>query len=175
VPAVVLALSAGDRLEAYFENMDYVGYFLLITGLLLIVGRYADRKRPVKRDLSWLQAVGIGFAQALALLPGISRSGSTISAGSALGMDRDKAARFAFLMAIPVMCGAVAKKVLDLVKSGQSEQFDTTLLTGLVVSAAVGYVALRLLLRIIHRGNFAWFSGYCFVIGIGVIIYNALT
>jgi len=174
IPAVVVALLAGDKLETFFENIDYIGYFLIVTGLFLLAGRFADKKLSVKKQVGWINSIAVGIAQALALFPGISRSGSTISMGMIFGMDRDKAARFAFLIAIPVILGAVAKKTLDLVVSGHREQFNLILVMGMVTSAVVGYFALKLLLRMVHRGNLSWFSYYCFFIGICTIIYSVL-
>ena len=174
IPVVIVALLAGDKLEAFFENIDYVGYFLIVTGLFLLAGRFADRKLRAKKPVGPVNSIAVGLAQALALLPGISRSGSTISTGMIFGMDRDKAARFAFLIAIPAILGAVAKKTLDLVVSGQTEQFNLVMVMGMATSAIVGYFALKLLLRIVHRGNLSWFSYYCFFIGICTIIYSVL-
>jgi undecaprenyl-diphosphatase len=174
VPVVAAALFAGEKVEACFENVDSVGYFMVLTGLFLIAGRYADKKLARKKSLSWGRSIAVGIAQALSLLPGVSRSGSTISTGMIFGMDRDKAARFAFLIAVPAIFGAVAKKTLDLLISGHTEDFNMTLPVGMVTSAIVGYFALRLLLRMVHRGNLAWFSLYCFLVGICTIIYGVL-
>ena len=175
VPVVAAALFAGEKFEAHFENIDSVGYFMVITGLFLIAGRYADGKLVRKRPLRWGSSIAVGVAQALALFPGVSRSGSTISTGMIFGMDRDKAARFAFLIAIPAILGAVAKKTFDLITSGQTQEFNFALPVGMATSAVVGYFALRLLLRMVHRGNLAWFSLYCFLVGVCTIIYSVLS
>lgn len=175
VPVAVLGVCFGDWFEKQFENMNFVGYFFILTGLVLIAGRYADKRIAAKKPLDWGRCAAVGLAQAVALLPGVSRSGSTISTGLIFRMDRNKAATFAFLMAIPAISGALGVKLLKLATSDAASDFNVgTLLAGMAAAAIVGYFALKLLLKIVHRGNFSWFSIYCFSLGVCVIVYSWL-
>ncbi len=162
VPAVVVALVFRDAIDAAFDSLDMVGLMLLVTTAVLISSRWATggSARVTARV-----ALILGLAQALAIMPGISRSGMTIVAGLWLGMLGTGAARFSFLMAIPAILGA---GLLSL-GSGMSGEALLPLGTGMIVSALAGYVVIAWLMDILQRGRLYFFGGYTLLAGLIVI------
>ncbi len=161
VPALIgLPLKGG--LEQIEQNPRLVGVALVVTGLILAVGsRRADGQRRLEGG-TVKDAALIGLSQALALIPGISRSGTTITAGLLRGFDREEAARFSFLLAVPAIAGGGLISVVEV--SGDS--FETApLLVGLVVAAVTGYAAITLLIRLLVTRGFGPFVWYCLAVG----------
>jgi len=167
VPAGAAGLLLGDQVKALFDSPVTASVMLLATGGLLFATRWA---RPATRRPEAVSAVVIGLAQATALLPGISRSGSTISAGLFGGLDREEAARFSFLLSVPAIAGA---GILEL-RGVDSAELGLHLAVGFVVAAVTGYSALRLLLRFVRRGRLHLFSWYCWAAGIAGILIIVL-
>ncbi len=166
-----------------FGDMLIVGCGFLITGAVLrltgrarLTARSESSSATTLEKISWRQALIIGFAQMVAVTPGISRSGSTISAGVLCGLERTAAATFSFLLAIPVIGGATLLEMVKLCSSSGSENGVAVpvLMTGFAVSAVVSFGALTLLLRIIRRGKLYWFSWYMFLLGALVILCQLL-
>lgn len=165
LPAALVGIGLGEQLEPLFESPDAAAAGLLATAAILLAGERARRRAapaPEGREpapLTLGQATVVGLAQALAILPGISRSGTTISAALLCGVDPARAARFSFLLSLPAVGGAT------LLELGALEDLPDESLRGiglaLVVSALVGLAALRLLLVALRRGSFPWFAGYC--------------
>lgn len=176
IPAVIAAilLKVTDA-DAMLESPLVAGVCLLFTGAILLLSQKLNQTEESYAETSWWQAWWIGCAQAMAILPGISRSGSTICSGQALGLSREGAATFSFLMAVPAILGAItletAKKLGD---SGESEGGMPAwlLLLGAVVSFAVGWASLVLLLKMVQRGRLHWFAWWCFAVGLFVIIWQ---
>lgn len=169
VPAAVAGLLLQETLEQAFGSLLHVGCMLLITGTVLYASRF--RKDPGRdlEDLSLRDCLIIGVAQALALLPGISRSGITIATGLFCGLRRDLSARFSFLLSVPGILGANLLQVYEL--RGTAESIDEgPLLIGGLTALATGYFALRLLLRIVQRGRLFHFAYYCWTMGTLLII-----
>ena len=159
--------------ETLFNNLYIVGAGFIATATLLFFCRGKDNGKEIK-ELTYKQSFLIGLAQSIAVLPGVSRSGSTISSGLKLGLNRADAARFSFLMAIPAIGGVVAVKLFMLLKKGEltlNSLGISDLVIGFTVSAAVGYFALALLLRILKRGNFIYFSYYLYLLGLVTLIW----
>ena len=171
VPIAVVGGLLGGRIEAAFETSRWVGLLLLVNGGVLLAGSRLDTVRSEKRSLGWLHAAAVGVAQAVAILPGISRSGSTISTGLATGLDREDAARFSFLLAIPAILLALAFKVWQLSRGAEAVEptMWAPIAFGTVVSMVVGYAALRLLLVVVRRHKLAYFGWYCLAAG-GVLL-----
>lgn len=172
LPAVVVGLTAKDAIERAFEAPRVAALGLFVTALLLAGGEAARRARAheAPRPLGWRVALGVGLAQALAICPGISRSGSTIAAGLALGLAPAAAARFSFLLAIPAIAGAAVLQLPD----ARTEALPPagTLALAVGVAGLVGWFALRLLLAFLGRGAFAWFALYCALLGTGVLLFG---
>lgn len=168
IPAVIIGLTLNDFFERIFHSVVLVGFTLTITGLILLSTR---RVKTAGRELTFGKSLLIGCAQAVAILPGISRSGSTISGGIWCGLDRVKATRFSFLLSIPAILGAVVlhlKELSELVMVGSAAGI---LLVGFLTSFIVGYVAIKFLLKVVQSGKFSWFGYYCLLLGILVILF----
>lgn len=187
VPAAALGLFAGDILEGVFEQPVWVAGFFLVTAALLtgaeVIRRRRARAASGEQDDEGAVAVGeqvgrdettiglvdvavIGSAQALALLPGISRSGATIAAGMALGLSRAGAARFSFLLAVPVIAGATLVEVPELLANPEAGAMfsSTEVVAGMVAAAVSGFWALRYLLRLVERDDLLGFARYLVLI-----------
>ena len=168
IPAVVLGLLLKDTIEEFVSEPSKVAFMLIVTGVVLLATtqlRLGDRRTE---DIGPLDGLLTGLAQALALIPGISRSGMTISAGLARGMERTEAARFAFLLGIPVIAGAGSLEIVDVLRSGES--IPSTVWVGVVVAGLSGYAAIAILLRLLTRVGLAPFGLYCVTFG-AIAIY----
>lgn len=168
IPAGVLGLMYREQIAEAFRDPKLVSVNLVITGLFLFLTRFP---KPIEgKRIGFFTAVMIGIAQAVAILPGISRSGSTISTALYLKLPPSQAARFSFLLSIPVIAGAALLETKSVIRQGMEIGF-TPFLVGLVAAALMGYVSIKLLLRIIERGRFNWFAAYCFAVGIAGILF----
>ena len=172
LPIVYVGLAHGEQVEELFGSTRFAATALFGTAAILLVGEWARRRNArgeeevrTGRGLpTWAGAVAIGVAQSLAILPGISRSGSTIAAGLLVGLAPQAAARFSFLMAIPAILGAAVLKLPDVLEQ-ESGTSVGALLFAAAVAAGVGWLALRLLLAFLGRGAFGWFALYCALLG----------
>ncbi|MCF7796993.1 MAG: undecaprenyl-diphosphate phosphatase [Lentisphaeria bacterium] len=169
VPAGIVGLAFDDQLEALFADSRLVSGMLITTGVLLLLTKWAHKQdKPVT---PW-SALLIGIAQALAIIPGISRSGSTISVALYLGISRREAARFSFIMVLPLIFGAMLLQLLKMGEVGMGSVGVEIMLTGLVMSFAVGWAALKWLMGVLERGQWHWFAYYCFVIGLTGLVFT---
>lgn len=167
-----IALPFQSEFEAMFDQPRAIGVFLIFTGIILAGQWLVARGRRGWRDLRWWHAGVVGLAQAAAILPGISRSGATICAASWCGLRRRWAAQFSFLIAVPAIAGAAAKKLIDTMQLTPAEWEPIRLgpiLVGSFVAGIVGALALLMLLSIVRRGRLYWFSAYCWVLGVLVL------
>ncbi|HTY36432.1 MAG TPA: undecaprenyl-diphosphate phosphatase [Bacteroidota bacterium] len=168
VPAAIIGLMYHDQIAEAFRDPKLVSVDLIVTGLFLFMTRFpkaVDGKR-----VGIVSGSIIGIAQSVAILPGISRSGSTISTALFLRIPPHLAARFSFLLSVPVIAGAALLETKTMVRQGMELGF-APFIVGLVVAAIVGYGSIKLLLQIIERGRFSWFAFYCFVVGIAGILF----
>jgi undecaprenyl-diphosphatase len=171
VPAAFIGLMFQDQIESLFEGQILlVGCMLIITGLLLFL---ADRARRSHKRVKKMDAFIIGISQAIAILPGISRSGATISTSVLLGIDRESAARFSFLMVLPLIIG---KSILDLKAIYQGDLSTSAigtpqLLVGFLFAFAAGLVACSWMIKLVKRAKLRMFAYYCFAVGIIAIGY----
>lgn len=161
VPAAI-GLPLKDRLDTIQDNVTLVGMFLVLTGIILVVGQWLARGVQRLADGRVPDAVVVGIAQAFALIPGISRSGVTIAAGNGRRFDPTEAARFSFLLGIPAIAGAGLVSLPEVFAEGS---LGPELVVGLVVAAVSGYLAITLLLAAIRRIGLLPFSVYCFLVG----------
>lgn len=169
IPAVIIGLLFEEQLEAFFDgNVLLVGFMLLITALLLLL---ADKAKNTNRSVSYPNAFVIGISQAIAMLPGISRSGATISTSVLLGIDRTKAARFSFLMVVPLIFGKVGKDVMDGLISFQDESFGV-MAVGFLAAFIAGLLACNWMIALVQKSKLFYFSIYCFVVGTIAIAYS---
>ncbi len=193
VPVVVVGLTAKKWLKHNFYNLPTMGVVAIVFALLMLAAEVWARRRPADptegpadpRPITLGQAVQVGLWQALALMPGASRSGTTITGGLFAGLTRPVAARFSFLMSLPSVAGAGVKELYDEYKLFRHPDLDTrpslftsaddglALAVGLVVSGVVGYVAIAALLRFLTRYSLGVFVGYRLLFG-GLLIVAAL-
>lgn len=175
LPVAVIGFLLKDTVEAAFSSPYIPGIMLLVTGVLLW---YADKGRGQVRlgDVSARHALTMGIGQSIALLPGLSRSGTTIAAGIFGGMRRDEAARFSFLMAVPAIFGASLLEGISLV-TGQTapDLAVSVLLVAMAASLVTSYVAIRFFLSFLRRGRLIWFAWYVWVVGALVLMLTALS
>lgn len=186
LPIVAIGLTLKQVLEQAFASPIVAGCGLLMTALLLWLSEWTENKQPSdpsseestsQHSLSWKTALLIGAFQAMAITPGISRSGSTIAGGLMLGLSRAKAARFSFLIAIPAIAGACVMEMKDLLLPDETASHVSegtgisvpVMLIGVLVSFAVGWMTLSWLLKIVVRCKLAYFSLYCALLG-GLVI-----
>jgi len=163
VPTGLLGLLFHQYAERIFTSVALVGVMLLVTGCMLwFTRRVTDRGRPAL-GLTAKDALLVGLAQGMAILPGISRSGATISAALVVGVDRKTAGRYSFLLSIPAILGALLLEA-DASMS-QTSIPVSTMLIGAVAAAGVGYAALKILLFVVHRGKIYRFAPYCWLVG----------
>lgn len=174
VPAGLLGILAEDLFEKVFATPLVAGVALFITAVLLVSGQRLERNELDYDQLSFGKVFLIGLFQAAALVPGISRSGSTISGGLALGLKREAAAAFSFLMAVPVIGGAALLKLKDVV-SGELVVGDPwPLVIGGVTAFLVGLLTLRWLVSLIAKGRLYWFAYYCVGVGTATICWQLI-
>ncbi|MFH1687836.1 MAG: undecaprenyl-diphosphatase UppP [bacterium] len=160
IPAGLVGVLFKDHFEAMFDSPLAVSMMLFVTGGLLLSTRWIPGQR---RELSVIAAIIIGCGQALAILPGISRSGSTIATGLWLGIEPSKAAEFSFLLAIPAIAGAAVLSLGDL--GSLASSLWGPYLVGALVSFVVALGAVYLVLETVRRGKLSWFAYYCFAAG----------
>lgn len=163
IPAVVIGLLFKDIIGEAFENIKVVATTLLITGVILLSTKFIKLK---KNDITVGKGLLIGITQAMAIIPGISRSGITISTGMFLGIAPDEAAKFSFLLAIPAIAGAGLLTSLDLIETGMISLSSSVLTVGFLSSLIVGWLSLKWLIGLIKSGKFHWFGVYCIFAGI---------
>lgn len=171
IPAVVVGLFFETQLEALFGgNILLVGFMLLLTAALLFL---ADKAKNTNKKVSFKDALIIGVSQAIAMLPGISRSGATISTSVLLGNDKTKAARFSFLMVIPLIFGKIAKDVFSGELSYQAHNF-TVLSVGFIAAFIAGLFACTWMIALVKKSKLSYFAFYCAIVGIIAIIFSLL-
>lgn len=163
LPAVIIGFLFKDVISEAFENIRVVSITLIITGVILLTTKFIKTKLE---SVSISRGLLIGIAQAMAIVPGISRSGITISLGMYLGIAPEKAAKFSFLLAIPAIAGAGLLTGLDLMGASEPLFPWSILITGFLSSLLVGWVSLKWLLGLIRTGKFYWFGVYCVSLGI---------
>ena len=174
IPAVVLGLLFKDVFEQLFGRPRTVALFLIATAGLLFVSERISEKLRSTADLNWRDAILIGLAQALAITPGISRSGATIAAGLVLGLRREDATRYSFLLGIPAILGAGLLSLLDLFSAGMLSQQWPGMLGGFLAAAFTGYMAIRWLLSYVRNHSLNIFAFYCVLAGCSMFVVSLL-
>mgnify|MGYP000730910682 CR=1 FL=1 len=169
IPAAVIGFTYESQFaELFGGNIKLVGFMLIITALLLYL---ADKAKSTNKNVSFKNAIVIGVAQAIAMLPGISRSGATISTSVLLGNDKTKAARFSFLMVVPLILGKMAKDILD-GKLQLTEELVMPFTAGFLAALISGVFACRWMISIVKESKLSYFAYYCWAVGLIGIIYT---
>jgi len=172
IPVAVFGILLKDIIESFFETGATLGTGFIFTGIILM---YADSTRDRKRTIEQMNIKDpllIGTSQAVAMLPAVSRSGMTVSAALALGIERKTAADFSFLLSIPAILGAVAVDIYDIVKTGESgfSQIGTIpLALGMIFAAVSGFIAVKTMINLIQKQKLRYFSYYLWIIGVLVL------
>jgi undecaprenyl-diphosphatase len=165
VPIVLVVAVFGDVIETRLRTPGVAIGALIVGAVALVAAERLGSRRRDESSLSAVEVVGIGAAQSLALIPGVSRSGATIAAGVLLGLRRDVAARFGFLLGVPAICAAAVKAALDLFETGMASEAVALMATGLLTSAIVGYLTIRYFMRFL-AGHSLWpFAWYRLAVG----------
>jgi len=171
IPAAFVGLFWEDEIEDLFGgDLILVGAMLIVTALLLF---FADKAKITDKKISFLNAIIIGFSQAIAILPGISRSGATISTSVLLGIDKEKSARFSFLMVVPLILGKISKDIFSGDISFSSSE-SLPLLFGFISAFIIGIIACKWMIKIVKNSQLSYFAIYCALIGFSIITYNII-
>lgn len=171
IPAAFVGLFWEDEIEAIFGgDLILVGAMLIVTALLLF---FADKAKITDKKISFLNAIIIGVSQAIAILPGISRSGATISTSVLLGIDKEKSARFSFLMVVPLILGKISKDIFSGDISFSSSE-SLPLLFGFISAFIIGIIACKWMIKIVKNSQLSYFAIYCALIGFSIITYNII-
>lgn len=168
IPAIIVGFSLRGQLEEAFMHPEFVSCTLMVTGVFLIGTHFA---KPGKKQIGWVNGLIIGLAQAAAMLPGISRSGSTIGTARFLGIEPKEAAEYSFLMSAPLLAGVSLLALLDLCENGNTSGNSVLELgLGFFVSAVVGYFSIKWLVSLLQRGRFWRFGIYCLAMGVATFL-----
>jgi len=171
IPASVVGFLYNDFIEQNVRDLNMITLFLIFGTILLILAEIKARKKTSTKELGFFRAFFIGFFQALALLPGISRSGATISGGILNGLDREAAARFAFMLAIPIILGGAFLKISEDFYLLSTYPYE--MLTAFLASFVFGLLALRLLMLFLKKGDFVPFIVYRIILIVFLIYFNS--
>ena len=169
-PAAIIGIVFKEEIDDFFTGkIILVGLMLLVTGAVLFL---ADRAKNTTKDVGIIESIIIGVSQAIAILPGISRSGATIGTSVLLGIDRTKAAKFSFLMVVPLIFGKMAKLILDGEISFQSNDI-LAYGAGFLAAFVVGLLACTWMIALVKKSQLKYFSFYCFIVGTIAIVHAA--
>ncbi|MCF7805774.1 MAG: undecaprenyl-diphosphate phosphatase [Candidatus Marinimicrobia bacterium] len=169
IPAGVIGFVVEDLVDQAFGSPVLVGFMLIGTALILWSSRFAVNQDA---DLNWKKSIAVGFAQALAIIPGISRSGTTITAGMWLKLNPERAAKFSFFLAIPVILGASLIKFIEILQTGIASAALWPLVAGTLAAFLSGWIAIVFLMDLLRKGKFSWFAIYCGFVGVLTIIIS---
>ena len=169
LPAVLIGLFFEKQLEAFFGgDVRFVGFMLLVTAVLLY---FADKAKDTDKKVSYKNALIVGVSQAIAMLPGISRSGATISTSVLMGVDKTKAARFSFLMVVPLIFGKMGKDIMSGELSFQSEN-TFAMGAGFIAAFIAGLAACTWMIQLVKKSKLTYFAVYCLIVGLIAIGYS---
>ena len=171
---LLVVLPVKSRVEALYYNTFFIGFAFIVTGVLLAVSDRFRNGSKTERNATILDALLVGVGQAFAVIPGLSRSGTTISAGLFRGFDRQFAVRFSFLLSIPAVLGANILSLIDAVSAGIDWSLMPVYLVGMIVAGVSGYAAIRLLNYIAGKGRFGGFAWYCWGAGIVTLVLSLI-
>ncbi len=176
IPVGIVYVAFKEQLEQLFNgNIVLVGAMLLVTGALLYLTKYAEKRLESGRSVNFKDAIIIGIAQAVAVLPGISRSGSTISTGLLLGIDKSKIAKFSFLMVLPPIIGATLLDVKDVIEGEALPVAMELLVAGFLAAFVSGVLACTWMINLVKKGKLTYFAIYCFIVGTIAILFGLWT
>ncbi len=174
IPTALMGIFFEDFFEKLFSSALSTAAMLIVTGFILYLGdKLADYDKEIT-NFKWLNAILVGIAQGIAIIPGISRSGSTITASLIQGLKKEDAARFSFILSIPVIGGAGLLKVGEAVSNGVTNFNITAIILGIISSIISGYIAIRYFIYILKKQKLIYFSYYCWIVGTFILLYEGL-
>ena len=168
----VLGVAFKDYFEALFANFFFVGPFFVLTGLLIMAGEKLGKGNRSEAKFNFIDAAIIGLAQGAAIVPSLSRSGTTIAAALACNLERDLAARFSFLISIPAILGAGLLQSKAIIKTGTIGLGAWPLILGFTASFISGLLAIRIFMELVRRASLRWFAYYCLALGIVLLLWQ---
>ena len=194
IPAGIVGLCLNDVMDSFFAGTKYLWIFFIISACILLVsdilGMHYDKIKAMKKlhgyekeelnpalfsSLNYGNTIAMGLAQAVAIFPGVTRSGSTIAAGVCAKGDRKEVARFSFLMSIPIILASVLLETIDLVKAPTEMTIGAgAIICGMLAAAISGYIAIKWMLKLVEKCQLRWFSLYLILIAILVIVHNQI-
>lgn len=169
IPTIIVTLLLNDKLEAILGG-QFLGIGFLITATLLTISSVIPVGDKTIKTMTWFDAIVMGLMQSLAIFPGVSRSGSTISGGLFVGLNRNFAAEFSFMMSIPAILGSAVFSFAKLPKTGLGDTSVATIIIGTFCAMVAGFFAIRVMMNIIRKGKLTYFAIYCAILGILVLI-----
>ncbi|RLQ96743.1 undecaprenyl-diphosphate phosphatase [Falsibacillus albus] len=173
IPVAVLGVLFKDLIESYLKTLTFIGIALIITGIALWVIRNFKGSKS-EENLSFKDAMLVGVSQAIALIPGISRSGATIVTALGLGIERETAFRYSFLLYIPVSVGGIVLSISDMFHDPKIHQLLLPYAVAFILSLVMSFYALRWFKEIVMKGKLGYFTVYCLVVGVGVVLYSMI-
>lgn len=171
---MLLVIPIKDRIESLFYQNIFIGVMLILTGCILYVSDRMQQGNKTENNITILDALIIGLCQCVAAIPGLSRSGTTITAGIATGLRRDFAVRFSFLLSVPAVFGASVLSLVDAIERGIDPASVPAYLIGMVAAMVSGIITISIFRRIFEKGKFGGFSYYCWVMGVLSIILSLI-
>ncbi|MDK2798521.1 MAG: undecaprenyl-diphosphatase [Clostridiales bacterium] len=172
IPTVIIGLLFKDMFDLMFKSIRVVGFTLLFTGFLLSISNKLISGSKDEADAKYSNAFIIGLFQGMAIMPGISRSGSTIVAGLLNGFKKEFAVKFSFLISIPAILGAAVLQIPDLLRQGMDNIIIFPYIAGTLAAAITGFIAIKFLINLLNKGKFYLFSYYCWGVGVFIILYS---
>ncbi len=169
-----IAVFFNDLIEPLYYSTIFIGIALILTGCMLYISDKMIPGRKTEKSMRVRDALIVGVCQAIAVIPGLSRSGTTITAGVAVGMNRENAVRYSFLLSIPAILGANLIALVKAFKTGIDASLIPAYLLGMVVAGVVGYFSISLLRRIARKGRFGGFAYYCWAVGLLAILLTVI-
>ncbi len=175
IPTAIIGLTLNDTFGGFYTSMVAVGCSLIFTGIILVVAEKIGKGKKNASDMKFGSALFVGLMQGVAIMPGVSRSGSTIFAGLLSGQERVFAVKFAFLVSIPAIIGSFLLEVPDAISAGVSMSQLLPILLGMLVAAVSGYLAIKFMIKIVSKQKLAYFSVYTILLGTFLLIYSGVT
>ncbi|HYR43133.1 MAG TPA: undecaprenyl-diphosphatase UppP [Terriglobia bacterium] len=170
IPGAIAGALFEHKVEDALRAPQVIALMLIALALVLVVAELMGRRKKSLNEISWGDAIAVGVAQAFAIIPGVSRSGVTITAGLFRGLKRDAAARFSFYLSTPIIAGAVGKRSLEILKAGATVEQLTPFIVGILASGIVGYLAIAFLMRYLQTHTTYLFVYYRVALGIAVLL-----
>ena len=172
IPTGIIGLALKDLFESLYSSMLAIGCGLIFTGAILIIAERIGKGDKAVEEMKFRSAIFVGIMQSIAIMPGVSRSGSTLFGGLLTGQERVFAVKFAFLISIPAILGSFVLEVPSAISAGVTIEQMIPILVGMVVAAVSGYAAIKFMIKIVTKQKLIYFSLYTFVVGLCLLIYS---